>query len=111
MRKYPLTNVSNHYPALGQLTSRILTRPSCIIDAMTAAPRTTEERPLTQPHEDRLSPDDPQYNEILRRHATAMDEGKAGYLDPATGLLVITATAHLQRGKCCTNGCRHCPYV
>jgi hypothetical protein len=23
----------------------------------------------------------------------------------------MTATFHLQRGKCCHNGCRHCPYV
>lgn len=40
-----------------------------------------------------------------------MEQGEAGYLDPATGLFVITAATHLQRGKCCSNGCRHCPYV
>jgi hypothetical protein len=26
------------------------------------------------------------------------------------GLLVYTATYHLQRGSCCGSGCRHCPY-
>ena len=106
-----MTVQSGDYPASDMFTSDSRVETSCIIDAMTAAPRTTESRPLTQPHEDRLSLDDPRYNEILRRHATAMDEGNAGYLDPATGLFVITAATHLQRGKCCTNGCRHCPYV
>ncbi|MDO8732123.1 MAG: DUF5522 domain-containing protein [Actinomycetota bacterium] len=72
---------------------------------------TAASRPLAQPHEDRLSPDHPQYSEIIHRHSTAMEHGEAGYLDPATGLFVITAATHLQRGMCCTNGCRHCPYV
>ena len=64
-----------------------------------------------EPVRGRLARLGPAIDEILRRHATAMDEGNAGYLDPATGLFVITAATHLQRGKCCTNGCRHCPYV
>ncbi|MCE2740331.1 MAG: DUF5522 domain-containing protein [Sphingobacteriales bacterium] len=24
--------------------------------------------------------------------------------------MVFTANYHLQRGYCCKNGCRHCPY-
>jgi len=68
-------------------------------------------RPLAQPHEDRLSSDHPQYNEIIHCHVRAMEHGQAGYLDPATGLFVITAAEHLRRGKCCASGCRHCPYV
>jgi hypothetical protein len=24
--------------------------------------------------------------------------------------MVLTAAFHLKRGKCCGNGCRHCPY-
>jgi len=31
------------------------------------------------------------------------------YLDE-TGLLVFTERYLLQRGTCCGNGCRHCPY-
>jgi hypothetical protein len=27
-----------------------------------------------------------------------------------SGLLVFTEKYHLQRGYCCGNGCRHCPY-
>lgn len=27
-----------------------------------------------------------------------------------TGLMVFTKEYHLQRGFCCGNGCRHCPY-
>jgi hypothetical protein len=26
------------------------------------------------------------------------------------GLMVLTAKFHLERGYCCGNGCRHCPY-
>lgn len=78
----------------------------CIITDMTAAAR-----PLTQPHADRLSPDDPHYSEIIRLHSVAMERGEAGYPDPASGAYVMTAATHLTRGRCCTNGCRHCPYV
>ena len=36
--------------------------------------------------------------------------GEPGYLDPDTGLFVITAAEHVRRGHCCANDCRHCPY-
>lgn len=26
------------------------------------------------------------------------------------GYIVLTAQYHLERGSCCGNGCRHCPY-
>jgi hypothetical protein len=26
------------------------------------------------------------------------------------GRYVFTASYHIQRGRCCGNGCRHCPY-
>jgi hypothetical protein len=26
------------------------------------------------------------------------------------GYIVLTARFHLQRGVCCGNGCKHCPY-
>jgi hypothetical protein len=31
------------------------------------------------------------------------------YFDKS-GLMVFTEKYHLQRGFCCGNGCRHCPY-
>lgn len=36
-------------------------------------------------------------------------EGVHYYLDER-GLMVLTEKYHLQRGYCCGNGCRHCPY-
>jgi hypothetical protein len=33
------------------------------------------------------------------------------YLDPVTGLSVLTAGYLAARGSCCDSGCRHCPYV
>ena len=43
-------------------------------------------------------------------HREACELGNATYIDPATGYTVITEYAHLKRGKCCGNACRHCPF-
>ncbi|WP_341719685.1 DUF5522 domain-containing protein [Micromonospora sp. FIMYZ51] len=68
-------------------------------------------RPLTEPHPSRLSPEHPERERILAAHADALAAGEAGYLDPATGLFVLTAGFLAQRGTCCGRGCRHCPYL
>ncbi len=69
------------------------------------------DRPLTQPHPSRLPTSHPAYEEILAAHASAMAAGEPGYIDPASGFFVMTARSHADRGSCCDNGCRHCPYV
>lgn len=43
-------------------------------------------------------------------HDDAVALGEAGYLDPDTGLFVMTAAYLLAKGACCESGCRHCPY-
>jgi len=43
-------------------------------------------------------------------HNQALLEPSNTYIDPATGFTVFTEYAHLKRGKCCGNKCRHCPY-
>jgi len=43
-------------------------------------------------------------------HRDACEQGQGTYIDPATGYTVITEFAHLKRGKCCGNACRHCPF-
>ena len=68
-------------------------------------------RPLTEPHLSRLAADHPRRDEVLARHAAALDAREAGYLDPQTGLFVLTAGFLAARGTCCGRGCRHCPYV
>ena len=68
-------------------------------------------RPLSQPATSRLPLDVPDRERILAAHSAAMQAGAAGYSDPATGLFVLTARWLADRGTCCTNGCRHCPYV
>ena len=57
-----------------------------------------------------LAQDAPLREEILACHREAMAAGEQGYVDPASGFLVMTAASHLERGTCCENGCRHCPY-
>jgi hypothetical protein len=68
-------------------------------------------RPLDRPHPSRLAPGHPDRERILAAHADALAAGEAGYLDPATGLFVLTAAFLARRGTCCGRGCRHCPYV
>lgn len=69
------------------------------------------DRALDEPHPSRLPADAPGRDAVLAAHRAAMADGEAGYLDPLTGLFVFTAAHHVDRGTCCENGCRHCPYV
>lgn len=48
---------------------------------------------------------------IERLHAAACSRGDAGYMDPETGLMVLTAEYLRNRGECCWAGCRHCPWT
>ena len=63
------------------------------------------------PHPSRLAPAHPHFDAIMDAHAQACAAGSPGYLDPVSGLFTMTAEYHIQRGACCDNGCRHCPYV
>lgn len=65
---------------------------------------------LRIPDPARLAPDAPARAEILAAHEAAMARGDAGYLDPASGLLVMTAAYLWAQGACCESGCRHCPF-
>jgi Family of unknown function (DUF5522) len=73
--------------------------------------RRAPNRPLSEPHPSRLAPDHPRRHEILAAHDAAMRAGEAGYVDPDTGLYVLTAAFLDARSTCCESGCRHCPYL
>lgn len=47
---------------------------------------------------------------IIAAHDAAVARGEPTYRDPATGYTVMTAATLAGRGRCCGNGCRHCPY-
>jgi hypothetical protein len=64
-----------------------------------------------EPHPSRLAPDHPGRAAILAAHAAARAIGATGYVDPATGYRVMTSEYLAGRGRCCHQGCRHCPYV
>jgi hypothetical protein len=68
------------------------------------------DRPLTEPDPARLPLEQADLARILDVHAKALADGDDGYLDPATGLFVLTAGFLARRGTCCGRGCRHCPY-
>ncbi len=74
-------------------------------------PEQLADRPLTEPHPDRLSPDDPAFARIIRSHTAALEAGADSYVDPRSGNTVLTAAYLARRGQCCDSGCRHCPYV
>jgi len=46
----------------------------------------------------------------MKAHKAACDAKEKMYIDPESGFSVFTEYGHLQRGKCCGSGCRHCPY-
>jgi hypothetical protein len=48
--------------------------------------------------------------QVQARHDAAVEAGEPGYIDPETGLFVLTAAYLAARGECCGSGCRHCPY-
>jgi hypothetical protein len=62
------------------------------------------------PRRGRPGPDDPRCPAILAAHRRAVDEGSPGYVDPATGLYVLTEATLRDRAECCGSGCRHCPF-
>jgi hypothetical protein len=66
---------------------------------------------LRVPHSSRLPPSASGYDTIVAAHEKAIENGEPGYLDPGTGLFVMTATYLWERGDCCDSGCRHCPYL
>lgn len=45
-----------------------------------------------------------------QRHALAFESRRPTYVDPDTGYSVFTASFLKDRGYCCGNGCRHCPW-
>ncbi len=65
---------------------------------------------LDQPHPSRLDPGHPLRDEIGARHARAVAAGLSTYVDPTTGYAVLTAAYLDERGYCCSQGCRHCPW-
>ena len=69
------------------------------------------DRPLNEPARSRLPADHPGRELILAAHDAALREDQAGYSDPATGLFVLTSGYLAERGFCCLQGCRHCPYI
>lgn len=66
---------------------------------------------LERPHPARFPPTARGYGPALAAHRAAVERGEPGYLDPASGLFVLTAAELLVRGRCCDQGCRHCPWV
>ena len=73
--------------------------------------RHVADRPLREPHPGRLPPDHPRREAVLAAHDDALEAGAPGYIDPDSGLFVLTAAYLRDRGYCCERGCRHCPYV
>ncbi len=62
------------------------------------------------PAKSRLAPSHRQYGEAMARHERAIAAGLSTYLDPTTGFAVMTADYLADRGYCCGQGCRHCPW-
>lgn len=66
--------------------------------------------PLVDPHPGRLDAAHPFHDAIVDAHRAAITNGEPFYLDPVSGLWVMTAATLWERA-CCDNGCRHCPHL
>lgn len=55
-------------------------------------------------------PDDGLTERQRTAHLGAVRAGEPGYFDPDSGLFVLTAITLAACGRCCGEGCRHCPY-
>ena len=53
----------------------------------------------------------PQVVDIEELHRAACSNGTSSYVDPHTGYQVFTSSFLEERGQCCGNKCRHCPYA
>ena len=47
---------------------------------------------------------------FFKIHQCACENKQDSYIDPETGYHVLTSYFLKERGFCCTNNCRHCPY-
>ena len=66
---------------------------------------------VLRPHPSRCASDRHDFAAIVSAHEAAIAAGEPTYRDPSTGFLVLTVATHLERGACCEQGCRHCPYL
>lgn len=57
-----------------------------------------------------MQPMDPLQENIEKAHQEAAQAGQKTYKDPVTGFEVYTRDYLVNRGFCCNQGCRHCPY-
>lgn len=55
--------------------------------------------------------DSEKFSKIEVLHNDACQRSVPGYIDPESGLFVMTAVYLKNRGFCCGNACRHCPYI
>jgi len=74
--------------------------------------KTATTSPTTKTSSSSSKSNDKNYNiqDIEDLHIQALQSQSKTYIDPETGFTVFTEYAHLKRGKCCGNVCRHCPY-
>ncbi|KJE76654.1 DUF5522 domain-containing protein [Ferrimicrobium acidiphilum] len=63
------------------------------------------------PSERRFDYDHPMAMVRLTLHRDALAVGAEAYCDPVTGDFVLCSRALMERGFCCSLGCRHCPFT
>jgi hypothetical protein len=68
------------------------------------------DHPGPRPRTGRPEAGEPRRREVPDAHEAAVAAGESGYLDPVSGLFVLTSAHLAARGVCCGQGCRHCPY-
>jgi len=59
----------------------------------------------------RQEPEEPVDDQLANKPEVKPLQEATDYYINEDGLMVFTAQYHLNRGYCCGNGCKHCPYL
>ena len=93
-----------------QLASSVALEPCHHPNLESATGHLSRDRNLLLCHKEEFSSLSPAMQDIEDLHSQAILKGQKSYEDSATGFTVFTELFHLERGTCCGNQCRHCPY-
>lgn len=98
-------------PVIGRPHDEPFRRRDCLVTADNDDQTRLRDGWRDKPLPKRFDHGDRGFDRCMAAHDAAISADQLGYIDPITGLFVMTAVYLQSRGWCCDRGCRHCPFV